>query len=81
MLTYSVYVGRGSKGIAHRLASHISKILSENDKATIMLLNNFEYEILMEITKGNISIRGEKSEVIVFYGRKPRNKRSTNEGT
>ena len=79
MLTYSVYLGRGSKGIAHRIASLMSKMLDEDDRATVMLLNNFEYEVLMEVTKRNISVRGEKNKVIVFYGEKPRINRSSNE--
>jgi len=69
MLTYSVYVGRGSRGLAERLASLLSKLLGEGDRATVMLLNDFQYEILMEVTKGFISVKGESQQVIVFFGR------------
>lgn len=68
MLTYSVYVGRGSRALAERISSHISRLLSEVDRATVILINDFQYEVLMEITKGNVSIRSEKMPVIVFYG-------------
>ncbi|MEM1830839.1 MAG: CRISPR-associated endonuclease Cas2 [Desulfurococcaceae archaeon] len=68
MLTYSVYIGRGSRALAERISSRISRLLGKVDRATVILLNDFQYEVLMEITKGNISIRGEKMPVIVFYG-------------
>ncbi|MEM4570692.1 MAG: CRISPR-associated endonuclease Cas2 [Desulfurococcaceae archaeon] len=77
MLTYSVYVGRGSRVLAERVSSHISRLLGEVDRATVILLNDFQYEVLMEITKGNVSVRGEKMPVIVFYG--VRGARITNE--
>ncbi|MEM1696115.1 MAG: CRISPR-associated endonuclease Cas2 [Desulfurococcaceae archaeon] len=68
MLTYSVYVGRGSRALAERISSLISRLLGEMDRATVILLNDFQYEVLMEVTKGNVSVRGEKMPVIVFYG-------------
>jgi len=68
MLTYSVYVGRGSRALAERISSRISRLLGEMDRATVILLNDFQYEVLMEVTKGNVSVRGEKMPVIVFYG-------------
>ncbi|RLE62228.1 MAG: CRISPR-associated endonuclease Cas2 [Thermoprotei archaeon] len=77
MLTYSVYVGQGSKGLAERLASILSKVLEEGDRATIMLLTNFQYETLMEVTKRNVLVRGEKEPIIVFYGRKRRNENTS----
>ena len=69
MLTYSVYVGRCSKGLAERIAASISKLLEEGDRATVMLLTDFQYEVLMEVTKGSVRVRGESNDVIVFYGR------------
>jgi len=83
MLTYSVYVGRCSKGLAERIASLLSKVLSEGDRATIMLLNDFQYEVLMEVTKKSISVRREENTVIVFFGKGKRAKNSTssNENT
>ncbi|MEM1642552.1 MAG: CRISPR-associated endonuclease Cas2 [Desulfurococcaceae archaeon] len=68
MLTYSVYVGRGSRALGERISSRISRLLGEMDRATVILLNDFQYEVLMEVTKGNVSVRGEKMPVIVFYG-------------
>ncbi|MEM1568791.1 MAG: CRISPR-associated endonuclease Cas2 [Sulfolobales archaeon] len=68
MLTYSVYLGRGSRALAERLSSQISRMLGEMDRAAVILLNDFQYEVLMEIAKGSISVRGEKMPVIVFYG-------------
>ena len=72
MLTYSVYVGRCSRGLAERLASSLSKLLGDGDRAAIVLLNDLQYELLVEITKGSVSIRGEGQDVIVFYGRRRR---------
>ncbi|MEM3489303.1 MAG: CRISPR-associated endonuclease Cas2 [Nitrososphaerota archaeon] len=77
MLTYSVYVGRGSRALADRIASQLSKLLDKMDRATVILLNDFQYEILMEVTKGVVSIRGERMRVIVFYGM--RKTRTSNE--
>jgi len=74
MLTYSVYVGRGSRGLAERLASFISRVLGEGDRATVMLLNDFQYELLMEVAKGSVSVRGESRQVVVFFGRRSRGK-------
>ncbi|MEM4053192.1 MAG: CRISPR-associated endonuclease Cas2 [Ignisphaera sp.] len=68
MLTYSVYIGRGSKRLAERISTSLSKMLGEGDRATVILLNDFQYELLLEITKGGISLRSEKRDVIVFYG-------------
>ena len=79
MLTYSVYVGRGSRALAERISSQISRLLGEVDRATVILLNDFQYEVLMEVTKGNVSVRGEKMPVIVFYG--VRRARATDEGS
>jgi len=82
MLTYSVYVGRCSRGLAERIASSLSKLLGEGDRATIVLLNDFQYELLVEVAKGSISIRGERQDIIVFYGRSSRKEGSvpSNEG-
>jgi CRISPR-associated endonuclease Cas2 len=71
MLTYSMYVGRGSRGLAERLSASLSKLLGEGDRATVILLNDFQYELLVEITKGAVSLRRDKRQVIVFYGRRP----------
>ncbi|MEM1528467.1 MAG: CRISPR-associated endonuclease Cas2 [Sulfolobales archaeon] len=79
MLTYSVYVGRGSRVLAEKISSQISRLLGEVDRATVILLNDFQYELLMEVTKGNVSVRCEKMPVIVFYG--VRRARATDEGS
>ncbi|MEM0105965.1 MAG: CRISPR-associated endonuclease Cas2 [Zestosphaera sp.] len=68
MLTYSVYVGRGSRTLAERISSHLSRLLDEGDRATVILLNDFQYELLVEVAKRSVSIRGERMPVIAFYG-------------
>ena len=80
MLAYSVYIGRGNRGVAERLAARISKLLSPGDRASLILLQDFQYELLMDIGFERVSVRGEEYRVKVFYGR-GRSKTSTYDNT
>jgi CRISPR-associated endonuclease Cas2 len=71
MLAYSVYLGRGNRGIAERLAARISRLLDPGDRAALVLLQDFQYELLMDIRFERVSVRGEDYRVVVFYGRRP----------
>jgi len=77
MLAYSVYIGRGNQGIAERLAAKISKLLGPSDRAALVLLQDFQYELLMDIRFERVTIMGEKYDVRVFYGKSGKN-RTTN---
>lgn len=68
MLAYSVYIGRGNRGVAERLAARISRLLGPGDRAALLLLQDFQYELLVDIRSGRASVVGEIYSVRVFYG-------------